>query len=80
MTGGRARVELSDLGFTDAPTTELLRDLDQAVRRRAAAEARVELLVQQLRAAGASWTVVGEVLGTSRSAAQKRYGGRALAV
>lgn len=36
---------------------------------------RIRVSVQELLQAGASWAVVGEALGVSRSAAQKRYGG-----
>jgi hypothetical protein len=41
-------------------------------------EGRIALTVQKLRAAGVSWTVIGDVLGTTRSAAQKRYGAQQL--
>ena len=41
---------------------------------RAQVEGRITVTVQELRAAGASWSVVGDALGVSRSAAQKRYG------
>lgn len=41
---------------------------------RAQLEARMRVAVQQLRGAGASWSVIGDALGVSRSAAQKRFG------
>lgn len=41
---------------------------------RAQLEARITITVQELRQAGASWSVVGAALGCTRSAAQKRYG------
>jgi hypothetical protein len=49
----------------------LLRTL---VTERAQVEARIAITVQELRQAGASWSVVGHALGCTRSAAQKRYG------
>lgn len=60
------------------PVDGLLADVAATLERRAAAEARLELLVQQLRVAGASWTVIGDALGVTRSAAQKRYGAGSL--
>ncbi len=48
-----------------------LRDL---ATERAQVEGRIRVTVQGLRQAGASWTVIGDALGVSRSAAQKRYG------
>jgi len=44
------------------------------VAERAQLEGRITITVQELRQAGASWSVVGEALGCTRSAAQKRYG------
>ena len=41
---------------------------------RAQLDDRVRVTVQELRQAGASWTVIGDALGVTRSAAQKRYG------
>ena len=41
---------------------------------RAALDDRIRVTVQELRQAGASWSVVGVALGVTRSAAQKRYG------
>ena len=54
-----------------ASELELLREL---VAQRGTLEGRVAITVQKLRTAGASWTVIGDVLGVTRSAAQKRYG------
>jgi Clp amino terminal domain, pathogenicity island component len=39
-----------------------------------AADALIERLVDEARAAGLSWTEIGQVFGTSKQAAQKRYG------
>jgi hypothetical protein len=38
------------------------------------AEAHVRSCVQELRAAGVSWTAIGHALGLTRGTAQKRYG------
>jgi hypothetical protein len=39
----------------------------------ARADARVRSCVQELRAAGVSWTAIGHALGLTRGTAQKRY-------
>ena len=44
-----------------------------AVRDRNAAQDRVDAAVAQARAQGASWTVIGAMLGVTRQAALKRY-------
>lgn len=46
----------------------------KAARDVKSAENRLRVSVQQLRAIGCSWTVVGEAIGVGRTAAQKRYG------
>lgn len=46
----------------------------QALVAAATATARMRSAAQELRAGGASWTVIGNALGISRSAAQKRFG------
>jgi 5-enolpyruvylshikimate-3-phosphate synthase len=48
--------------------------LRQLAAQRAQLDDRIRVTVQELRGAGASWTVIGDVLGVTRSAAQKRYG------
>jgi len=54
-----------------AESLALLRSL---AGERAQLEARIRVTVQTLRGAGASWSVIGDALGVSRSAAQKRFG------
>ena len=49
-------------------------DLRDAVVERGRAEAMVQAAVARARAAGVSWSVLSTVLGTSRQAAQQRYG------
>lgn len=49
--------------------------LRDAVVEHGRAEAKVQVAVTRARAAGASWAVLATVLGTSRQAAQQRYGG-----
>lgn len=44
-----------------------------AVRDRNAAQARIDQAVARARTEGASWTVIGAMLGVSRQAALKRY-------
>ena len=48
--------------------------LRDAVVERGRAEARILAAVTQARGAGASWSVLATVLGTSRQAVQQRYG------
>lgn len=50
-------------------------DLRDAVVERGRAEAQVQAAVTRARATGVSWAVLATVLGTSRQAAQQRYGG-----
>lgn len=44
-----------------------------ALRDRNAAQARIDAAVTQARAQGASWTVIGAMLGVTRQAALKKY-------
>jgi hypothetical protein len=55
-------------------------DLEGLARDRAVLDGRIRVTVQQLRTSGASWTVIGDALGVTRSAAQKRYGSDELAL
>jgi hypothetical protein len=48
--------------------------LRRAAYRRALIERELIEMVQQARAAGASWTKIGKELGTSGEAARQRYG------
>lgn len=52
-------------------------DLRNAVVERGRAEARILAAVTRARAEGVSWAVLAVTLGTSRQAAQQRYGGTA---
>lgn len=64
-TGSHAEVKyVEDLGT----------DLRDAIAQRTNAEARIGNIVQELRTAGASWAVVGHLLGITKAAAHKRYG------
>ncbi|MBN9328084.1 hypothetical protein [Cellulomonas sp. 73-145] len=58
------------------PRTEpdAVKELRRLVDARANLGGQIAVGVQELRAAGASWSVIGHVLGVTRSAAQKRYG------
>lgn len=62
----------------DADLLKFLRpyldDLKEARTARAHAEARIEGIVQSLRAMGCSWAVIAKELGVSKQAAAKRYG------
>ncbi len=49
-------------------------DLHNAVVDRGRAEARILAAVTRARSEGVSWSVLGAALGTSRQAAQQRYG------
>ncbi|MEX0868315.1 MAG: hypothetical protein WD011_01455 [Nitriliruptoraceae bacterium] len=55
------------------PTLVALR---RAAYRRAIIERDIVEMVEQARAAGASWTKIGQELGTSGEAARQRYGDR----
>lgn len=50
------------------------RELTEAVLARAKAERTVVAAVQACRVEGYTWAAIGQVLGTSASAAQQRYG------
>jgi hypothetical protein len=70
----RTRIEARDintLASGDAAALRLLMHLDTERRQ---LDGRIRVSVQELRQRGASWTVVGDALGVTRSAAQKRYG------
>lgn len=58
-------------GAHTEPALQALRD---AVIARGRAEAGIIRALQRARAEGASWTALSAVLGTSRQAAQQRYG------
>ena len=68
----------SAVGRTDAPRqlagAELV-ELLAAATELARAEEGVGRAVRAARGAGASWAEVGDALGTSRQAAQQRFGG-----
>lgn len=49
-------------------------DLAQMVELRAALETAIEAAVAQQRANGASWSMIGQGLGTTKQYAQRRYG------
>jgi chromosome condensin MukBEF MukE localization factor len=66
-----ARTRIDMLASGDAAALRLLMHLDTERRR---LDGRIRVSVQELRQRGASWTVVGDALGVTRSAAQKRYG------
>lgn len=53
---------------------DAVRPLRELVAERERLDGRIRVAVQELRQAGASWSVVGDALGVTRSAAQKRYG------
>lgn len=86
----RARLELDERGhvyptdWTEAARAEaraaatLISEAESARQEIARHEAVLANVVQQLRTMGASWTVVGAALGTTRAAAHKRYGGSEL--
>ncbi|WP_431838602.1 hypothetical protein [Cellulomonas sp. Y8] len=64
----------ADLTQALTAAREAADDERQALASASAAAARVRSSVQELRAGGASWTVIGHALGITRGAAQKRYG------
>jgi hypothetical protein len=77
--GGRpsASLRATGAGYTSMASDPRLMPvhvLRQLVAQRALLDDRIRVTVQELRGAGASWTVIGDVLGITRSAAQKRYG------
>ena len=54
--------------------SDVLRDLRHIPERRAVLDARQRELVDQARALGVGWGVLGAALGVSAQAVQKRYG------
>lgn len=86
----RARIELTEGGTPvaakygskvdeDAHLARSLLVEARTLRREIAGnEAALEHIVQQLRSIGASWSVIGAAMGTSRAAAHKRFAGREL--
>jgi hypothetical protein len=74
----RGRTLPADLNAALAAARDAAADERQAIDDAAAAVARagarVRSCVQELRAAGVSWTAIGHALGITRGAAQKRYG------
>lgn len=51
-------------------------EVEQAANELRLAEQRMHRVVREARQAGASWTVIGDALRTSRQAAQQRFGRR----
>lgn len=52
----------------------MIHELAQYARSKHTAQAAIDDLVQDLRMQGESWSAISEALGTSRQAAQQRYG------
>src|SRR4051812_14152652 len=74
--GGDPEAERSDEeGPRRAGTDRALRGLESTAREGRELRERQVRLVQEARAAGASWGAIGAALGCSRQAAQQRYGG-----
>lgn len=69
-----ARFEDAEPNPVDDETQDALTKLRTAVVDRGRAEAALHDAVHAAITAGASWTLIGTVLGTSRQAAQKRFG------
>lgn len=66
--------------FVEVPLSVIAeRRLAQAARARASAEQQIAESVQRARETGVSWRRIGEMLGTSAQAAQKRYHDRSTA-
>lgn len=61
-------------GFDDTELRQLVDEAQDANSDLHAAEARLHLAVNKLRDLGASWTVVGTLIGMTRSGAQKKFG------
>ncbi len=68
------RTQVAERGTWPPREPDAYSQLRRLAAERAQLDARIRVSVQELRQAGASWTVVGEALGVTRSAAQKRYG------
>lgn len=54
--------------------TAAFESLFDAIEAKSDAEGRIMLLVARLRELDVPWSLIGEVLGVSRQAAQQRYG------
>lgn len=78
MTGLPSLDELAALVATtaddDTASGRLRRAIQVSGQLAECGDGLIERFVSQARAAGASWTEIGEAFGTSRQAAQKRYG------
>jgi hypothetical protein len=61
-------------GFDDTELRALIDKAQEANSDLHAAELRIDKAVTQLREIGASWTVIGNILGMTRGGAQKRFG------
>jgi ATP-dependent Clp protease ATP-binding subunit ClpA len=61
----------------DSPAARLRLAIELGQELSAAGDVLVERFVSEARAAGLSWTQIGHEFGTSKQAAQKRYGARA---
>lgn len=61
-------------GFDDTELRSLIDKAQEANSDLHAAELRIHEAVTQLRKIGASWTVIGNMLGMTRGGAQKRFG------
>jgi|AraplaCL_Col_mMS_1032034.scaffolds.fasta_scaffold32530_2 hypothetical protein len=77
----RMTIEMNHRGELVIPAgfdrTELRALIDKAQEANSdlhAAELRIQNAVTQLRKIGASWTVIGNILGMTRGGAQKRFG------
>lgn len=80
--GSRPTIQVDYCTSDRAKVEEMVKttqaDIEKAQREIVAAEARIANCVQQLRAAGASWGVIGQMLGVTRAAAHKRWSGQEL--
>lgn len=68
------RLESGNYRVTAVLEGELLSDMRAAVAERTAAEHRISDLVGRARDAGASWAMIGTVLGVTGEAVRQRYG------
>lgn len=69
-----ARFETEEARPLPEPAQAAMADLRDAVLERGQAEAHINAAVATAHEAGASWSAIAVMLGTSRQAAQKRYG------
>jgi hypothetical protein len=69
-----SRFEAAEANPVGADAEAALADLQRAVIERGQLESRICAAVLKARRSGASWAVVAAALGTSRQAAQQRYG------